>query len=419
MSLVVTATRQLPLRLSEQPQALPCAECVAFPTCGGHELPLLRNFGCIRKLSNGREVDPDDMNPLHEDRFWDLWHDVDGLLDFRVGSLIGADSASFPEYIPVLQHEGSRSRPPEVDVVAIPLFQILRNRADGSYGSRFPDGAALRRRFRLRDTTKIVLRGVDDDRKLERFWQFHRAHAVGAGLAKLDLLGVTVPNFSFFTDATRFQILRNRKRIVLTCERLSNAGVRVIPHLNALTQADWKFWAEFLLEHPEITVVCKEFQTGLKEANAGLRAYREIVDLEQAIGRKLHPILVAGGRHYQDAQRDFPNRFSVLDSTAFMGALARQVLADHGERQKWIKKPTQRGEPLDNHFDQNVRGRKLNLEFGPVAGRPALPAPDAEGQMLWEEMIEKPYLTDQPLAPGISRTQAGTNFSLQAESVIH
>lgn len=419
MSLAVTATRQLPLRLSEQPQSLPCADCVALPACGGHELPLLRLFGCTRKLTNGWEVDPDDMNPLHDDRFWELWHDVDGLLNFRVGPLVGADSASLPDYIPVLQHEGSRSRPPEVDVVAIPLFQILRNRADGSYGSRFPDGAALRRRFRLRDTTKIVLRGVDDDRKLERFWQFHRANDVGAGLAKLDILGVTVPNFSFFTDATRFQILRNRKRIVLTCERLSNAGVRVIPHLNALTPADWKFWAEFLLEHLEINVVCKEFQTGLKEGDEGLRAYREIVNLEQVIGRKLHPILVAGGRFYQEAQKDFPNRFSVLDSTAFMGALARQVLADHGERQKWVKKPTALGEPVDDHFDQNVRGRKLNLEFGPAAGRLVTPQPDVEGQMLWEDMVEKPFLTDQPLAPGISRRQVGANVSLQAARAIH
>jgi hypothetical protein len=195
--------------------------------------------------------------------------------------------------------------------------------------------------------------------------------------------------------------------------------MRVVPHLNALTPADWKFWAEFLLEHPEITVVCKEFQTGLKDADEGLRAYREIVDLEQVIGRKLHPLLVAGGRFYQQAQKDFPNRFTVLDSTAFMGALARQVLADHGERQKWIKKPTERGEPVDDHFDQNVRGRKLNLEFGPPAGRPVLPPPDAEGQMLWDEIVDKPYLTDQPLAPGISRAHAGANVSLHASSVVH
>lgn len=356
------ATLQLPLRLSEQPDALPCADCIAFPACGGHELPLMRAFGCTRKMSDGREVDPDDMNPLHEERFAQLWVDVDGLLDFRVGRLVGADpSGGFESYIPVLQHEGRRSRPPEADVVAIPLFNILRNRADGSYGSRFSDGIALRRRFRLRDSTKILLRGVDDDRKLERFWKFHRSNNVGAGLAKLGLLGVTVPNFSFFTDATRFQILRNRKRIVLTCERLSSAGVPVIPHLNALTRTDWQFWADFLQDHPEIIVVCKEFQTGLKEVARGEAAYREIVDLQQAVGRKLHPVLVAGGRYYQQAQIDFPDRFSVMDSTAFMGAQFRQVLTEESDRLRWVKKPTERGEPVDDHFDQNVRGRKLNL----------------------------------------------------------
>jgi hypothetical protein len=420
MTLADPASLQLQLRLSEQPQSLPCADCIAFPTCGGHELPLMRAFGCIRKMSDGRGVDPDDMNPLHEDRFWELWKDVDGLLDFRVGPLMGANpKGGFESYIPVLQHEGRRSRPPESDVVTIPLFHILRHRADGSYGPRFPDGSALRRRFRLRDSTKIVLRGVDDDRKLERFWKFHRAHNVGAGLAKLDLLGVTVPNFSFFTDATRFQILRNRKRIVLTCERLSSAGVPVIPHLNALTPADWRFWADFLREHPEITVVCKEFQTGLKGLDEGFRAYLEIVDLQQAIGRKLHPILVAGGRFYQRAQIDFPGHFSVIDSTAFMGAQFRQVLADKGDRLRWVKKPTERGAPVDDHFDQNVRGRKLNLEFGPAPARILPPVPDVEGQMLWADMIGSPYLTDHPLAPGISTTHSGANCSLQESSVIH
>lgn len=342
------------------------------------------------------------MNPLLPDRFDELWEDVGGLLDFRVGRLLGVNPATLPDYVPVLQHEGSRSRPPEVAVVSIPLFQVLRNRRDGSYGPRFVDGAALRQRFNLGRNTQIVLRGVDDDRKLERFWQYHRVHNVGAALAKLDLAGVTVPNFSFFTDATRFQILRNRKRIVLTCERLSEAGVKVIPHLNALTRTDWKFWAEFLNEHPEITVICKEFQTGLKEAANGLKAYRELVDLQDAVGRPLHPILVAGGRYYQEALRDFSAGFTVLDSTAFMGALARQVLVDAGARQKWMKRPTPCGVPIDDHFDANVRGRRLFFEFGQASERSAPAYADAAGQMTWDEMMEYPHLTAQPVAAGIS-----------------
>lgn len=377
---------QPPLLVDAAPQILPCRECVAFPTCGGHELPLLQEFGCTRNYSGLNDIDPDDMNPFFEERFWELWNDVDGLLDFKIQKLIGADSALLPRYLPVVQHEGNRSRPPSADIVAIPLFQILRMRRDGSYGPRFETAAAVRERFHLRPETKIILRGVDDDRKLERFWKYHRTNDVGAALAKLGLLGVTSPNFSFFTDATRFQILRNRKRILLVCERLAAAGVPVIPHLNALSASDWEFWAGFLREHSEITVVAKEFQTGLRNGEEGASAYKEIIRLQEKVGRPLHPILVAGGRFYNEANKDF-TRATVMDSTAFMGAVARQVLTPKGDRYRWTKQPTAVGEPIDDHFDRNIEGRKWNLSATANEEPFHLPAPDAEGQMFLDVAI--------------------------------
>lgn len=407
------------LRLAEQPQYLPCADCVALPSCGGHELPLMRAFGCTRKLTDGKEVDSDDMNPLDDRRFWELWNDVDGLLDFQVGRIRGADPRKFPTYVPVIQHEGSRSRPPEAGVVAIPLFQILRNRRGGSYGSRFFDGAMLRHRFNLRPETGVILRGVDDDRKLERFWQLAWKNGVGADLAKLGVIGVTIPNFSFFTDATRFQILRNRKRIVLTAERLSAAGVDVIPHLNALSRSDWDFWADFLGGHPEITVVAKEFQTGLKAGEEGARAYRELVDLQEKLRRPIHPFLVAGSRFYKDARRDFPKGFTISDSTAFMGALARQVLHDDGTCRRWVSRPTELGAPVDEHFDQNVRERTQAMEVKTEGEKQRRAPADTEGQMVWEEVVANPYFTVHPLAPEISLMQDGAKSPDQFARLIH
>jgi len=414
-----TAGLQGALRLAEQPQYLPCADCVALPSCGGHELPLMRAFGCTRKLTDGREVDSDDMNPLDDRRFWELWNDVDGLLDFQVGQIRGVDSRALPPYVPVIQHEGSRSCPPEAGVVAIPLFQILRNRRDGSYGSRFLDGAALRSRFNLRPEAGIVLRGVDDDRKLERFWQHAWKNGVGTEIAKLGVIGVTVPNFSFFTDATRFQLLRNRKRIVLTAERLSAAGVNVIPHLNALSRSDWEFWADFLRGHPEIVVVAKEFQTGLKGSEEGGRAYHELVELQEKLGRPIHPFLVAGSRFYQDACRDFPHGFTVSDSTAFMGALARQVLHNDGGRRRWVKRPTKLGAPVDEHFNQNVRERERSMKANSVGEKQTRVPADVEGQMVWEDVVANPYLTPQPFAPGISSMQDGAKFVAHSAELIH
>ncbi len=386
---------QRPLRLLHQTASFPCRRCIVFEHCGGHELPLLQEFSCIQNWGAQHACDPDDMNPVHEERFWELWNDVNGLLDFRINALNGISSDLLPDYIPVIQHEGSRSRPPEVDVVAIPLFELLRMRQDGTYGPRFRTAEELRFRFKLRSSTKIILVGVDEDRMLERFWQEHRANDVGLQMAGLGLTGITAPNFSFFTDAPRFQVLRNRKRILLACESLSNAGIQVAPHLNALTPTDWLFWRRFLAEHAEISVICKEFQTGLKEVEKGRTAYYEIVKLQEAAGRPLHPILVAGGRYYRDAQKDFAH-FTVIDSGPFMAALARQVQSDTPDGLQWRKRPTAPGQPIDDLFDQNVRSHRLKLAS--ASADTSRPIADVEGQLLMYPVISNAHLRSQPAA---------------------
>ena len=55
-------------------------------------------------------------------------------------------------------------------------------------------------------------------------------------IANLKFAAVTVPNYSYFTDAPRTDILWNRKRAMIVTEELSAAGALVIPHLNALSQ---------------------------------------------------------------------------------------------------------------------------------------------------------------------------------------
>src|SRR5207248_2056019 len=146
---------------------------------------------------------------------------------------------------------GRQLRPPRplaADVVALRLFQVVGLRRGGGYGPRFSTAIELRAAYRLSPGTRVILVGVDEDAPLERFWHHHRVHSVCEALAKLSL-EVTIPNYSFFTCVPRFQILRNRKRILLAAERLSRAGVRVAIHLNAITKADWAFWLTFLREH--------------------------------------------------------------------------------------------------------------------------------------------------------------------------
>jgi hypothetical protein len=331
-----------------------CASCLLREPCGGHPLEIIRAIGCANYSDGQLPVDRSDMNPLDEERFWRLWDDVYGLLDFSISTIAAIDSSQLPVYVPLLQHPYSRAACLNAPIVALHLYQVFRKGPDGGYRCRFANGAQLRARYRLRPDTRIILCGVAIDRRLELFWAHHRKDEVGAQLAQLGLVGVTVPNFSFFTDVTRYQILRNRKRIVLVTERLSEAGVPVAPHLNALTPRDWEFWFELLRDHPTTSVVALEFQTGLSTLQEGRDALAKVADLQQKLGRLLHPILVGGAKHYLEAQALF-SRFTVLDSRPFMEAQARrQLTGDREQGFRWTKFPTEKGEPIDRLFEANL-----------------------------------------------------------------
>ena len=262
-----------------------CANCILLKQCGGHPLPIIRDLGCVNYADPARPVDTDDMNPLFEDRFWELWDDVDGLENHSIGQLRALEARGLPRYLPLFQNRYlRRSRLLDASVVALRFFDIVGKRKDGSYAPRYSTASALRTAYKLRQDTRILLVGVDNDGPLENFWAEHRMHPVCEELADLGLLGVTVPNFSYFTCVPRFQVLRNRKRMLLVAERLSNAGVRVSPHFNANSDGDWQFWLGFLREHPEVETVTMEFQTGARaDATVGREAFDQLVALQEKL----------------------------------------------------------------------------------------------------------------------------------------
>ena len=352
-----------------------CASCLLYGPCGGHPLDIIRAIGCANYTDGQAPVDPHDMNPLDEERYWRLWDDVGGLLDYSIAGIAPIDSARLPTYIPILQHPYSRVEQLEAPIVALHLFQLFRRGPDGRYCCRFANGAQLRARYRLRPDCQIVLSGVAIDRRLELFWAHHRKDAAAAQLAALGIIGVTTPNFSFFTDVTRYQILRNRKRIVLVMERLSELGVPVAPHLNALTSRDWEFWFELLTDHPTTSVVALEFQTGLSTLPEGRHALAQVADLQQRLGRLLHPILVGGAKYYLDAQALF-SRFTVMDSRPFMEAQARRELTgDAVQGFRWTKSATGKGESI---------GHLLTANFSRYPEKLKLPLP-VEEPTVWSD----------------------------------
>jgi hypothetical protein len=355
-----------------------CPNCLVFTECGGHPLPLIHRIGCANSAASVLG-NTDDMHPNFEDRFWELWKDVDGLVDYSVSPLRSIETFGLPRYIPVLQNWHLRpAKPLALDVAAIPLFEVVGRLPGGGYGARFPDGATLRRKFGLKDNTRIILCGVDHDPPLETFWAKHNLPGVINAIAALDL-DVSVPNFSFFTCVTGFQILRNRKRTLLCAERLSQAGNRISLHLNANTDAHWTFWLNFLSQHPEVTCVTVEFQTGaLLDQEFGRYTFDHIVTLQNQLGRPLHFLLVGAARFYSRAVAELKS-FSVLDSRPFICATKRQMLVRIRKGDyAWQAYPTQQGSSLAPLFEHNLKFYRGMLKRGLDEPKPE---PDEKAQL--------------------------------------
>jgi hypothetical protein len=361
-------------------------------------LPFIRQLGCANFPGEDRPVDTDDMNPLFADRFWELWDDVNGLEDYTIGRLRPIEPTGLPRYLPLFQDRFlRRSRLFDAPAVALRLFDVVGKRRNGSYAPRYSTASALRTAYKLRQDTRILLVGVDDDAPLENFWAEHRVQPVCAGIADLGVLGVTAPNYSYFTCVPRFQVMRNRKRMLLAAESLSAAGVNVAPHFNANTDWDWHFWFEFLREHPEVSAVSMEFQTGsLANRSVGQDAFDQLVRLQDSLGRPLHPLLVGAARHYREAQERFAS-FTVIDSRPYMQTVNRQVLSLAGNgRYFWEAFPTPRGAPLDDLLETNLLRYEDKLSSDSKEDTQFPLTDPRQGDLYLDTSI--PYLTAQPQA---------------------
>lgn len=372
-----------------------CLDCYASPPCGGMT-NLFSAIGCCHGCAAGT---CDYTCPNNRELYRRRLADVNGLDDYRISRVVAPEGVGFPRYIPLIHHGSSRQVSLACDVVAVPLFKTVCHLDRKTYGCRFKSADELLRYFRVQRPAQVILCGIAPDRQLEWFWHRHRKFDIADFIQRLGCVAVTAPNFSFFSDYPRYHILYNRKRILLAMERLSIAGVAVIPHLNALTQMDWDFWLSFLREHSSVSVVIKEFQTGNRPTKPGDESFDKIVELQQQLGRPLHPILVAGSRYYGDAAKSFKT-FSILDSRPFLQSMNRTRLAKQDGRWDFVPNPLPQGHPVDELLAYNVEKYSEKLS--------ALPRPDgvkpfaADGNLMFEFATSMPTFTAQPVAPGIS-----------------
>lgn len=334
-----------------------CGSCAFREDCGGLD-DQQSLWGCFTACSADCGTRGCDWTcPSSPSDFVERVRDVGGFATRAVG-LEPLDPGLLPPYVPVIHHGYARGGDPHVavdaDVAAISIKDVVRAREDGRIDVVADNPVSLRRYFGLRDDAKVLLVCVATDRHLERYWAHRTLDGIPSRLARLGLLGVTLPNFSFFIDAPRTHTMWNRRRMLRTGEELSSLGLPVVPHLNALTIEDWRFWKEFLVAHPEISVVAKEFQTGLREKEKARAAIDALRELQDGVGRPLRLVAIGATRYLPSLRRVFRS-VTFVDSGPFMRAMKRRARGGDPGASRWRAVAAARGAELVDLLNGNIR----------------------------------------------------------------
>lgn len=264
-------------------------------------------------------------------------------------------------YAPIIYDGTNRRRRLAVEAVALPLMRLF-NRTTGA--PRFTSRAALLRSFKISADTRIMVTGVDLDRAIERWWSFRDRSRLIEVLRAIGVAMVTAPNYSLFTNASRYDNLHNMKRIALACAEFMAGGIPCALHVNGRTDRDYERWAEYIGEREEISLISFEFTTG----TAGRRgAYHceHLVRLAEEVRRPLHLVMRGGSEHLPALARAFAS-VSILDADPYVKTKHRR--RGHlvmGADVEWQTSPTEEGEPLDALLRHNVmvKGYSTNLRL--------------------------------------------------------
>jgi Domain of unknown function (DUF4417) len=336
------------------PPPAPCGKCAFLRTCGGlRQTEILGCFEACYVDCRHDHASCDLTCPYHP-AFVDRLREVGGL-DRPVGSIAPIAAADLPLYVPMIRHGSRRELCLTTKNVAVSIREVFSlSRRRRGYAPVATTAEGLRDAFLIRPDARVLIVSVSSDRYLERYWEHEQALKIPAKLAGLGLVGMTVPNFSFFNEVPRLHTLWNRARMMLAAERLSAAGIGVAPHLNALVAEDWEYWTRFLREKPAIRHVTKEFQTGLRHQDKALDDIASLARLQRDVGRDLHPIIVGGSRLVRELKRDFQS-VTFTDSIPFMRTSFRNRAVQRGSDIAWERVRTQRGAPLDDLLEHNIR----------------------------------------------------------------
>jgi hypothetical protein len=319
-----------------------CTHCAWLTICGGN---YTATHDCLSYCCGNHE-DCTLCCPKAKG-FQEAFRDSDGLDPYRQWDIKQTQELALQSYVPCLQHSSSRAGTLDIQYVAIPTFVLYSRSNEGEV--KYKSALDLRRKFGLNRDCKIIASTIGPDPKLENYWKYRHEKGYLSHLARLGLTHIIAPNFSMASETVRTDHLANRKRSLICAEEFSKIGISVIPYLAAVTEYDWDFWRWFLLEHPDICTVCKEFQTGGANPERGLWHALQLLKLARDVGRPLHVVAVAGRTQLSTLRA--AGTVTVIDSNPFSKTMHRREFITGNS---WIRVSAKNGRPLTKLLLNNV-----------------------------------------------------------------
>ena len=343
------SSRQLWHDADKYTPSLGCNNCHYRKQCGGLQVEA-QVFDCA---SFCRCIDPercDNVCPKNSQHLVARLQEVKTLTLANVESAKALPSLDLPSVVPLIYHSAARTNVPSVNVVALPLYELI-NKESGEL--RFRTREDIATRFGISIEGDIVLSGTDIDRALERWWNLNDRVSMARQLAKLGVRLITAPNFSLFNDVPRLDNLYNMKRIAICSTEIQSAGVHCAVHLNARTERDWENWTEFLQQHKEFTYVAFEFGTGAISTPRFPWHVEQLCGLSKKVSRPLHLIVRGGLSALSNLGKAFDS-VSVIDTASFIRTHRRRKAAICDGNLKWDQALTLPGQALDDLLDENI-----------------------------------------------------------------
>ena len=349
------------------PRSLGCDKCKEKERCGGvHTAAGLLDCFDLCTCADRQSCDMVCRNNPH--LFVRRLQEVGGLGFENAPRSQPLPVPSLPRIIPHIDHKYSRTGPLDEPVVAVSLYEMVDlARAKLHVQSR----DELAERFLIPASAKIVVSGVGQDPKIERWWELpNRAELLG-NLYQLGTTLITAPNYSVFTDVPRTDNLYAMKRSLLVWTEMASAGIPAALHINGRTERDYARWGELIASRPEIDILAFEFATGAGWARRIDWHVEQLSSLAAMVGRPLMLVIRGGGRKLSELRTQFAH-VSLIDTDAFAKTLRRRrAYFSDDERLRWRKFPTALGQPLDELLAHNVTSVWASYH----TNRPPLPAP--------------------------------------------